>query len=262
MPRAGTFGDIAPAEGYSAVLVAPPAPGAGTCATCRVPVAERAVCCASCARLPGILDTVLPISLSVSGGRLHGELRGYKDDPAETVRDSFTQGLAGVLSRFLSTHEACLATAAGVREFDMVTTVPSRLADADAARSRLRTIVGRLCEATAFRYERLLAPGGHPVPARAWRPSRYRPLRSLSGSNVLLVDDTWTSGASAQAAAHALRSAGAAVVALVVIGRHVDPGDALIAERLALLPPFDWRLCALGDGCRAGAPGRQRRPRT
>lgn len=255
MPGLGTSGAIASAEGYSAVLVAPPAPGGGTCATCRAPVGNRAVCCGSCARLPGILDTVLPISLSVAGGRLHRELRGYKDDPAETVRDAFTQGLAAVLNRFLSTHEACLATAAGVGEFGMVTTVPSRWADADAARSRLRRIVGRLCEATASRYERLLAPCGHPVPARAWRPSRYRPLRALSGSNVLLVDDTWTSGASAQAAAHALRSAGAAVVALVVIGRHVDPGDALIAGRLALLPPFDWRRCALGDICGAGAPG-------
>jgi predicted amidophosphoribosyltransferase len=47
----------------------------------------------------------------------------------------------------------------------------------------------------------------------------------VSGADVLLVDDSWVSGASAQSAAAALKLAGAARVAIVVIGRHVDPSD-------------------------------------
>jgi orotate phosphoribosyltransferase len=39
---------------------------------------------------------------------------------------------------------------------------------------------------------------------------------------VLLIDDTWTTGGNAQSAALALRAAGAAKVAAVVIGRHFD----------------------------------------
>jgi hypothetical protein len=42
---------------------------------------------------------------------------------------------------------------------------------------------------------------------------------------VLLADDTWVSGGSAQSAAVALKLAGAARVAIVVLGRHLDPED-------------------------------------
>ena len=52
---------------------------------------------------------------------------------------------------------------------------------------------------------------------------------------MLLVDDTWVSGASAQSAAAALKAAGARRVALVVIGRHVDPADPRSAEFLRTL---------------------------
>jgi orotate phosphoribosyltransferase len=53
---------------------------------------------------------------------------------------------------------------------------------------------------------------------------------AVAGADVLLVDDTWVSGASAQSAAAALKAAGARRVALVVIGRHVDPADPRSAE--------------------------------
>ena len=39
---------------------------------------------------------------------------------------------------------------------------------------------------------------------------------------MLLLDDTWTSGGSAEAAAVALRAAGARQVAVLVLGRHLD----------------------------------------
>jgi adenine/guanine phosphoribosyltransferase-like PRPP-binding protein len=52
---------------------------------------------------------------------------------------------------------------------------------------------------------------------------------------VLLVDDTWVSGGSAQSAAAALKLAGARRVALVVIGRHVDPADPRSAPLLSAI---------------------------
>jgi adenine/guanine phosphoribosyltransferase-like PRPP-binding protein len=39
----------------------------------------------------------------------------------------------------------------------------------------------------------------------------------------LLLDDTWTSGGTAQSAAVALKQAGARSVAVVVLGRHLPP---------------------------------------
>ncbi|MGB6573885.1 MAG: hypothetical protein WBF20_19585, partial [Trebonia sp.] len=58
---------------------------------------------------------------------------------------------------------------------------------------------------------------------------------AVTGTDVLLVDDTWVSGASAQSAAAALKAGGARRVALVVIGRHVDPADPRSAEFLRTL---------------------------
>jgi orotate phosphoribosyltransferase len=58
---------------------------------------------------------------------------------------------------------------------------------------------------------------------------------AVAGAGVLLIDDTWVSGASAQSAAAALKAAGARRVALVVLGRHVDPADPRSAEFLRTL---------------------------
>ena len=47
----------------------------------------------------------------------------------------------------------------------------------------------------------------------------------MTGADVLVVDDTWVSGGSAQSVAVALKLAGARRVAVVVLGRHVNPAD-------------------------------------
>jgi hypothetical protein len=59
-----------------------------------------------------------------------------------------------------------------------------------------------------------------------------------------LIDDTWTTGSSAQSAAMALRAAGVSSVMTVVLGRHVS---ALMAGRSGLGPaamPFRMDSCA------------------
>jgi orotate phosphoribosyltransferase len=64
---------------------------------------------------------------------------------------------------------------------------------------------------------------------------------------VLLVEDTWVSGSSAQSAAVALRGAGARHVAVVVLGRHVDPADPRSAGLLARMAAtgYDGSTCAV-----------------
>lgn len=58
---------------------------------------------------------------------------------------------------------------------------------------------------------------------------------AVAGAGVLVVDDTWVSGGSAQSAAAALKVAGARRVAIVVLGRHVNPADPSSARFLAAL---------------------------
>jgi adenine/guanine phosphoribosyltransferase-like PRPP-binding protein len=71
----------------------------------------------------------------------------------------------------------------------------------------------------------------------------------LSATNVLLIDDTWTTGSNAQSAAFALKDAGASTVGFVVIGRYVAREYEDHGARLDALPrPFRWETCAHHDG--------------
>ena len=84
------------------------------------------------------------------------------------------------------------------------------------------------------------------MPDRAVDPGKYNPTEDLHGENVLLIDDTWTTGANVQSAAAALKTAGANRVGVLVIGRHVRDEYQDHAQRLKALPrPFDWETCAL-----------------
>ncbi len=202
--------------------------------------------CLPCSRHEAILAAVLPVSYSVGHEGLHAALAGYKrvDGPGARVLGI---ELAAVLWKFLDRHEVCLCGASGVERFDVVTTVPS----SDPLRDQthpLPWIVGELCAATRQRYQRLLQRSRVTLSEREFSAAKYMTSRDLRGEDVLLIDDTWTTGASAQSAASALTAAGSGSVAAVVIGRHINrewgPND----RDLAALPAFTWDRCALcGD---------------
>lgn len=167
------------------------------------------------------LAVFVPISYSVAGEPLHDALAAYKRDAERFVTDA-TMWLAAILWRFLDQHEGCIASAAGVSQFDRVVTVPSARRDHDHHHP-LRRIVGRLVDPTRGRHERLLVRTEHPVEPRRFDRARFAATRQLHGEAVLLIDDTWTSGASAQSAAAALQDAGSGTVAAVVIARYLNP---------------------------------------
>lgn len=105
--------------------------------------------------------------------------------------------------------------------------------------------LGTLVAPTRDRYERLLECSGNAVAPRQFHRDKFRARRSLEGEAVLLIDDTWTTGASAQSAAAALKTAGAGAVAVVVIGRHLNREWHENDRRLrGLTRPFDWTRCA------------------
>jgi hypothetical protein len=221
---------------------APPAT-ANVCGVC-LTFTDGYSTCHPCGFQARSADAVLPISYSVHFGQLHTNLRAYKRAPPQVARPLQMQ-LAAVLWRFLERHERCLARAAGADQFDLVTTVPSGLADRDDAHP-LRRIVSTVVAPTRDRFERLLRRSGTPVPERKVDPLKYSPARDLSGESVLLIDDTWTTGANAQSASGALKTTGAGPVGVLVMGRHIHEDYQNNAERLRALPrPFDWNTCAL-----------------
>ncbi len=99
------------------------------------------------------------------------------------------------------------------------------------------------------RYERLLRRTGVTVTAHTFDINRYEAIAEVGGRSVLLIDDTWTTGANAQSAAAVLKEAGAEHVAVVVIGRYVNREWRQNDRQLrGLSRPFDWDRCALCDG--------------
>jgi predicted amidophosphoribosyltransferase len=200
--------------------------------------------CYPCGHQSRFADAVLPISYSVAFGQLHTALQQYKRGHQFAARQ-FQVQLAALLWRFVSLHEGCLARYAGVGAFDLVTTVPSSSAERDEAHP-LRRLIADVISPTRTRHRRLLVRSGTQVAERAVDPGKFSPTADLDGESILLVDDTWTTGASVQSAAAALKTAGSGAVGVLVVGRHVtnDFGDN--AQRLRALPrPFEWERCAV-----------------
>ena len=219
-----------------------PEPGPGVCTRC-FNLTDGYRYCYACTHQDAVLDAIAPISYSVAHEQLHHALASYKRSGGPAARRLAVQ-LAAVLWRYLDGHEACLTRAAGVDSFPIVTTVPSGAPHRDQAHP-LRWIVGEVVGPTRGRHQRLLRRSSLDVPSRAFAPERYTAEPSLSGEAVLLIDDTWTTGANAQSAAAALKAAGAGAVAALVIGRHVNREWHENNRRLRALPPFDWSRCAL-----------------
>lgn len=219
-----------------------PRPGTGICRRCFTFVDSGYATCYPCRQMTPMLEAYVPVSYSIAHGQLHRALAGYKRAGGRTARH-LQLGLAAVLWRFLADHEACLAGAAGAPAFDLVTTVPSGDRQRDLVHP-LPEIVGELVAPTRDRYERVLARSAKSIAERAFDREKCTVSRRLDDACVLLVDDTWTTGASAQSAAAALLDAGAAVVAAVTIGRHVNPEWGDTEERLReLSTSFDWNTC-------------------
>jgi hypothetical protein len=76
------------------------------------------------------------------------------------------------------------------------------------------------------------------------------PEADLAGKHVLILDDTWTTGANAQSAVLAARGAGAAAVSVMVVGRWLRPHFGHNAQfiKTRLARDCDPWICAVTGG--------------
>ncbi len=222
-----------------------------TCRTCRGPAAAGFARCYQCdvaaSQAGGALaDVVVPIGYAVKGGQLADDLRRYKSERAGAA--AATVRLRSMLSGFLRDHGDCVWRSAGMPDGPTaVAVVPSGQGRAgahpllDVVRSCVDLPVARLTAgpATAAR-------------CRGVSVGWLRVSGPAAGADVLLVDDTWVSGGSAQSAAAALKLARAVRVAVVVLGRHLDPADPRSAALLGVLrsapPPASTCVLCAGTG--------------
>ena len=226
-PR-GPFSCIDPSPNLPPDPYRVPEPGPGVCLICCGPAAVSAVCFAC--RLVGHrlglpLTPVTPVRLCPLPGPLYTVLMGYKESPVPEARARFTPMVRRLFDAFFEAHAAGLATGAPV---DLVLAVPSTARPSGPPLARvagLADVVGNRLGA-CWRDD-LLARGagmlGHMRPRRDGFVVPPSGRSDVRGRHLLLLDDTYVSGARAQSAAAALRLAGAASVRIVVAGRVLRP---------------------------------------
>lgn len=185
-----------------------PNPGWSTCWSCSQVASQLSASC----------PLVVPVSLYEVGYQLHHQLWSYKGAPSDMSWD-FLVKTAAILGYFLQLHSGCIAAAAG-GPWDLITSVPSSTGR-EGEHPLVRAI--KLLPEIRDEYEPLLTRGEVPITHTIASDGGFEALRQLDGERVLLIDDTFTSGARAQSAASALNNAGATVVAIIPIGRVITP---------------------------------------
>lgn len=238
----------APLEHY--LIPVPPA-GDTVCAVCHGAVYDGYRNCFQCNKAIDVLgelrlDAVAFVSLAPVPEQMARDLYTYKRPtvPAELRRPRMV-GLSATLWRWLAIHEQCLATAADTRGFDLVTTVPSTSGRTDE--HPLPSLVGKIVVGTGERVQETLALSRTDVGPRDIVPDRFVATADVSGRNILVIDDTWTTGAKMQAASAALKQAGARHVGGVAIGRwfKTDFKDNAAWLKEAKRARWSWETCCL-----------------
>jgi hypothetical protein len=170
-----------------------------------------------------------PIGYAVRGGPLAEDLRQYKSDRVASA-EAATARLRALLATFLAGRGDSVWAAAGMAAG------PTAVAVVPSGQGRLgpHPLVGIVRSCVDLPLTRLaIAP--EESHSRGVNPGWVRVGDPVTDADVLVVDDTWVSGGSAQSAAAALKLAGARRVAVVVLGRHVNPADPRSAALLAAL---------------------------
>jgi hypothetical protein len=229
----------------------PPSPAgaaAPDCVVCRGPVRPGFTRCYQCERHDmdghGLLaDAVVPVSYAIRGTAYADDLWRYKSWPASAAPAPARASVLALLLAFLADHGSCVWRQAGMPPPGRVAVVPT-----GAGRPGPHPLL-----ALVSPYLRLTACPLIIRPGRQGRDldlDRFRAGPVPAGAAVLLLDDTWVTGASAQSAAAALKLAGARHVAVIVLGRHVNPDDPAAGPLLAGLAParYDPSACAVHPG--------------
>jgi hypothetical protein len=214
------------------------------CACCRGPAGPGCSRCYQCDLaaqcLSGLLpDVVVPIAYAVKGGEHARNLWFYKSGHPGSA--AAAAALAALLLVFLHDHGPCAWRAARMAAPTHVALVPS-----GRGRPGSHPLRSLAAPYLALPRAALALRARDDQQIRDLDPDRFRAQR-LPGARVVLLDDTWTSGASAVSATAALKLAGASSVAVIVLGRHVaaSPAQPGLAAFSPAVLPFRPRLCAV-----------------
>ncbi|GAA3271557.1 hypothetical protein GCM10020218_014110 [Dactylosporangium vinaceum] len=158
---------------------------------------------------------MVPISLYSKPSTLRDWLKYYKPNAEEYV-PRFSEGLAAIIRTALTESSNPLEYVVG--EWDAVVVVPS--SNGRVPHPFESVLAGAGLEKNLMRpLQRTAVPLNH----RVMSDEAYVPNIDVAGAKVLLFDDVYTTGSRSQSAASALQNAGADVLAVVVVGRRINP---------------------------------------
>ena len=220
-----------------------------TCRVCAAPVRgfDRCWRCAQARHIAGVADVVAPLTYAVAGTPSAALVRDYKNHPARSVRERHSAVIKAPVLLAITRHERCIGHAAGLAVscrlvIPSLTSRPGRHPFAELAHP-----MNTACDAVA------LTPAADATCDRAINDKFVlQPAARLDGRHVLIFDDVWTTGSTAQSAALAVRRAGAAAVSVMVIGRWLNPDRRGTADFIAtrLHRDYDPDICPVtGDEC-------------
>lgn len=193
-------------------------------------------------------DAVVPLSYAVKNRselqQFYYDLFQYKGEPASSPAQNRLYALLGLFEMY---HLSCLERSAG-RRVDQVVTVPSGRGRSDHPLPRIAQALERPILAAKF----VGAPrGGRAVGVR---PSDFA-IQGGVGRHVVVLEDTWVSGANAQSLAIQAKAAGAEYVSIVVLARLLDYSQDITGQLVdSWSPDVAWSYVpcpVLGAGCLA-----------
>jgi predicted amidophosphoribosyltransferase len=208
-------------------LVPMPSAGPDVCPHCHTARDESYPLCYSCGRVRRGFGHpcphVLPISFYMTPAanqpisQLREWLHDYKEHADDDVRNTAGVMVAGILARYLVEHATALRERLG--DWDHLVAVPSKKHDGPPALAvALADFDDHLGAVSP-----LLQPGPGEIQRSIPNAAGFETRTNVNGLRVLLVDDTFTTGATLHSAAHALVAGGAIVLAAVVVARKINP---------------------------------------
>lgn len=193
------------------------------CRVCRTGRKPEYDLCYSCGQTTSQVgypaEQIVPISYYTKPSPLRERMHDYKA-AGDKVRGPEGRAVAAIIARYLKEHADALADKFG--GWDAVVAVPS---SRPSVRPALQIAIEHHFADVVGPFENCLTKGAGTTGRNRASECAFEADGNLKGRSLLLIDDTFTTGASLQSAHHALVAAGAEVPVPVVVTRKINPSE-------------------------------------
>lgn len=204
------FGRILNVEsGYTCELCLGPVSGYRRCSSCHILFGQG---------LPEpLLTAVVPMTSALNPSKWYTWLQTYK-----TYHPERGDLIASLTYEYLQAHRSRIEGKLG-SPISMLTIVPSKKPEFDFHTQPLRRALSRVTPLDAQLYEVLRYIPGARISRSEYRPDAFRRTGiDAANARVVIIEDTWVTGATALSAAGALFEFGAASVLILSMARLIN----------------------------------------